>query len=550
MQITKAIGCFIALVLFSGAAIAQTRIVDNRDQEKITSERLNLRTTASASGDVVGSYYTGTEVEIISEEETEGYIHVTVGGKTGYMASDYLQDSDVYTSLYGAPKGRSGEVNLVGLWLTSESMHSDAKSDSETIATLTDGTPVEVYGFVGNWAYVKTNVEGTDLYGYLPQNSISESGNSKIAILMSNDNTGNVPLMSLPNKKSDELMVVQNGTPGIILFGRSSRTWYHIRIGGVSGWVQNEPASLIFLSGAPRSSVPYYPPLMQTKEEVLLTSQPGNTDHGYITLGEEMKVEVLGITNGGYAYVRTYEGGAGAYESGDFGYLLSSSLMAVEGLNSIGVAQADDGDIPVVLLNTPDKNARTIGALVPGAEVRIGEYTQTDYVQLSLSGLTVYTMKKNIRLLTEGSGTPSDRIPQRSIVVNDTALLSEPVNGAKETGTVAAGSKVYMLAKCGEWAFVNAAARPHLNPGDASQDLLGFVRLSQLSAPAGTTHLTATVTTDKVNMRERADRSSRIVAKARLGELLRVADYGTNWTCVIREDGTRGFLMTEYLNFD
>ena len=69
-------------------------------------------------------------------------------------------------------------------------------------------------------------------------------------------------------------------------------------------------------------------------------------------------------------------------------------------------------------------------------------------------------------------------------------------------------------------------------------------------APAGTTHLTAAVRTDKVNIRQSADRNSPIIGKARLGELLRVADYGSNWTCVVKEDGTRGYIMTEYLTFD
>ena len=540
----------IILMLAAGRAISETRVVDNRDHDKTASERLNMRSTASAKGDVVGSYYSGTEVEVLDDAAQDGYVRVTVGGKTGYMSEEYLLDLDTYTTLYGTPQGREGEVDLVGLWMTEEAMRADAKTEAEIVISLKNGTSVQVLGIVGNWAYAKANVDGIERTGYLPILCLTESGSSKAAILMGSDSAGSVPLRASPNNKAEEIMSIQNGSACVLLFGRSGRSWYRVRVGGAAGWIQNEPASLIFLSGAPRSSIPYYPPLMQTKKETLMTSRPGNTNDNYITLGEGLKVEVLGTTKDGYAYVRTYEGSAGAYESGDFGYVPSQNLSATKGIGSIGVAQADDGDLPIVLLNTPDKNARTIGALIPGAEVRIEEYTQTDYVQLSLCGLTVYAAKRGIRLLTEGSGVPSDRIPQRSVAVDDFVMLSEPVNGAKETGSVSAGAKVYMLAKCGDWAFVNAAERPHLAAGDTSQDLLGFVRLSLLSAPAGTTHLTATVTTDKVNMRERADRSSPIVGKARLGELLRVADYGTNWTCVVKEDGTRGFLMTEYLNFD
>ena len=276
---------------------------------------------------------------------------------------------------------------------------------------------------------------------------------------------------------------------------------------------------------------------------------PGNTEDHYITLGEGMKLEILGVT-GDYVYTRTLEGGAGAYDSGDFGYVLAADLAPAVSALSVGVAQADDGDLPVLLYNTPDSTGRVIGALEAGAEVRILAYTQTDYAQLSLNGMSAYAQKKRIRLLTEGNGQPSDRIPQRAVVRTDAALVGEPADDAPEAGSVLTGERVYMLAKVGEWAYVNTGSTAHLNTAGGVDDHLGFVRLSALNAPAGTTHLTASVTTDKVNMRERADRGSPIVGKARLGELLRVADFGTNWTCVVKEDGTRGYIMTEYLSFD
>ena len=379
MKKGRTILCFAAWMLVAGLSLAETRIVDNRDQDKAAPERLNLRATAASNGDIIGSYYSGTEVDVSEEEATEGYVHVTVGGKTGFMSEEYLIEPDTYTAQYGTPQGREGQVDLTGLWTTDETLRADAKSESDALASLSDGTSAQVFGFVGNWAYVKVHDEGADKFGYLPVICLTETGNSKAAILMGSDSDGSVPLHASPNAKSEEIMAVQNGTACVLLFGRSGRTWYRVRVGGVAGWVQNDPSTMIFLSGAPRSSVPYYPPLMQVGKETLMTSHPGYNEEAYITLGEGMKVEILGVTKDEeYAYARTFEGSAGAYESGDFGYVPLKNLIATESIGSVGVAQADDGDIPVVLLNTPDKNGRVISALVPGAEVRIGEYTQTD----------------------------------------------------------------------------------------------------------------------------------------------------------------------------
>ena len=55
--------------------------------------------------------------------------------------------------------------------------------------------------------------------------------------------------------------------------------------------------------------------------------------------------------------------------------------------------------------------------------------------------------------------------------------------------------------------------------------------------------------TDKVNLRSIGDKTGNIIGHARLGERLRVTDYGNQWTCVVTPEGKRGYIMTEYLEF-
>ena len=104
-----------------------------------------------------------------------------------------------------------------------------------------------------------------------------------------------------------------------------------------------------------------------------------------------------------------------------------------------------------------------------------------------------------------------------------------------------------MLAVCGDWAYVKAGDSAALGE---TGERVGFVQLSGLNAPASTTHLTAHVTEDKINIRSEASREGSIIGRARLGERLRVADYGVDWTCVVTPDGKRGYMMTSYLEFE
>ena len=96
-----------------------------------------------------------------------------------------------------------------------------------------------------------------------------------------------------------------------------------------------------------------------------------------------------------------------------------------------------------------------------------------------------------------------------------------------------------------------AGNSPSLDVTATTGDRAGFVPLAALNAPASTTHLTASVLKDKVNVRSEADnQSGAIIGKARTGDRLLVTDYGNKWTGVVLPNGKRGYMMTEYLQFD
>lgn len=546
---------FALMLVFAVAAsgMGESLFVDNRETDKVYPERLNLRAEPSKSGAILGLYYTGAQVNVLNVENDE-YVRVEIGGMNGYMASEYLITAEEAVARYGEDSGfgdcRAAEVDLSGLWMQSVALHAQTDLESETVATLENGAQVSLVGILNDWAYVASGEEGEKVYGYLPLDVLTDVGELKVSIISSGKSDSKTILYDAPNDRADEIMSLSNGTACFSLFGRKEGEWRRVRVGGVSGWIRyTQVDNLYALGNQPRSVVPYYPLLMQTKGDTLLYSVMGNASQPYMTLGDGMKVELLAEC-GDYAYVRTYEGGSGAFDCGDYGYVALADLSLTQTGESIGVAQVDDGDLPAVVLSEPEADAEMIGALCSGAQVRIVSYTQTDYVQVQLGDLTGYIPKSEIRVLTGPDAPLSDKIPQRATTLTEVVLRSKPEEGAAEVETIAQGERVYMLGKVGEWAYVLAGTTPSLDVTGTLEDRAGFVKIEQLNAPASTTHLTAFVNTDKVNLRSEASRNGEIIGRARTEMRLRVTDYGNEWTCVVLPDGTRGHIMTEYLDFE
>lgn len=544
----------ILLLTLAAGGVCESLFVDNRETDKIYPERLNLRAEPSKNGAILGLYYTGAEVENLGVENEE-YTKVRIGGMTGYMATEYLITQEEAERRYGAGSGfgeyRAAEVDLTGMWMNSLPLRGETDAQAEPIGTLDNGASVALVGVLDDWAYIAAQVDGQRTFGYVPLDCLTDVDALKVCVVAGRRADSRTILYSAPNNRAAELVSLKNGTTCFNLFGRKEGEWRRVRVGGVSGWIRyTQTDNLFALGDQPRSVVPYYPLLMQTRSDALLYSEAGERGKPYMTLGQDMKVEVLAEC-GDYGYVRTFEGGAGAYDCGDFGYVKLSDLSLAQVGESLGVAQADNDDVPVILLKSPEADAEALGALCPGAQVRIIEYTQTDYVQVALGGLHGYIPKDEIRVLTLGGEKASAKIPQRATTREETTMKNSPSDRTKDGTPLAAGEKVYMLGRFGEWAFVRAAGSAELDVTGAAPDCTGFVKLEALNAPAGSTHLTAFVNTDKVNLRSRASSTEgEIIGKARTGKRLRVADYGKNWSIVVTPEGKRGYIMTKYLDFE
>ena len=542
------------LIAACGIGLGETMYVDNQETDKTSPERLNLRAEPSKNGAILGLYYTGAQVEVLGTEEA--YTKVKIGAVEGYMASEYLITAEQAEARYGKESGfgdcRAAKVELGGMWASADKlraqMFAEPDPNEERIAALEDNEDVQLIGIHGDeWAYIAVEAEGEKAYGYVPLSVLVDVAVHDAMIVAGSKADTKTILYDAPNDRAKEIMVLKNGTPCFSLFGRKEGNWVKVRVGGEPGWIRYTQADNLkpILSSQKRNTVPYYPLLMQTKGDALLYSVPGEKGSAHMTLGAGMNVEILAEA-GEYVYVRTLEGGAGVYHLGDYGYMALTDLALAQHEGGMGVAQADDGDLPVLLYEKPEEDAAVVGALIAGAQVRITDYTQTDFMELLLGEKRVYAKKQQLRALGDGSETPSERIPQRAAALEDVTLLSGPGGKAAEV-SVQQGERVYMLAVCGEWAYVQADEALGFRAGDAE---MGFVKLEKLNAPQSTIKLMAFVTKDKINMRNKPSREGEIVGRARLEERLRVADYGKEWCCVVTPEGKRGYVMTEYLTFE
>ena len=577
----RKIGLMLVLLMicFTLSAAAESLFVDNQEKDKSDLMRLNMRSQPRSGGAVIGSFYTGAEVHVLGdpvttetvqetpvpEETAEGengnvpeageqvrFVHVEIGGIQGYMAENYLITREEAANRYGANgwfgQCRPAEVDLTGMWSDNINLLSGTDDKATSVGTVASGEQVHMVGIIGNWAYVFKDSDQGRLYGFLPIEAVTETGSLKNYVVNTGASDARMVLYETPNQKGKVSMSMGNGTNCVMLFGRGEGLWRRIRVGGVSGWVYpTKKNTLVALGNASRSTIPYYPLVMETKGDCILYSVKGDRAKPYMTLGSQMKVEVLGESQN-FVYVRTLIGGAGAYNKGDYGYIAISDLTLSVSKSSIGVVQVDDEDMPVIVYHEPDKGSAILGALCGGAQVRLLDYTQTEFARVTLNDLTGYVEKKSIRLLSQASDPVSERIPQRGTTRTEVILYSEPSGQGAEVGTVAAGSKMYMLGKFGDWMYVNAGTTPNLDIA-AQNEVTGFVPLAQVAAPASTVHLIASVKTDKVNLRSIGDKTGNIIGHARLGERLRVTDYGNQWTCVVTPEGKRGYIMTEYLEF-
>ena len=199
---------------------------------------LRLRAAANFNATTITSYYTGTEVEIISS--SGGWYKVrTPDGRTGYMYGQYLNVGSSSTSSSGSAAGNAYVTSHNGYGVR---MRTGPGTGYRVIRTYDVGTPVTVLQSGSYWS--KISINGT--IGYMMSQFLtygSGSGSSSsdsvicYATIWSRNGYG-VRLRRGPSKDYGTIGTYSVGTTVAVL--EKGKTWDKIRVGSRVGWMMNE----------------------------------------------------------------------------------------------------------------------------------------------------------------------------------------------------------------------------------------------------------------------------------------------------------------------
>ncbi len=260
-------------------------IVNNPD----STDRLNLRKTASASAASLGKYYNGVVVIMLSDPKN-GWVKVRIDNLEGYMESKYLAiDARVGSVPSAMPtvtvrNGNGKNLNL----------RETQSQKSKSLGLYDNGTKVQVLGLTETWYHVQVDGKtGFMMADYLtPKLQYTYSENSGSGSTGGSGGTGSVDpggtwdgptgnhsigqwtlsildyvgivnnpnpsdrlhLRTKPNEDAQSLGKYYNGT-NVILCGDMDGEWVNVSIGNLTGYMKSKYLS-IGAAKPPASAMP------------------------------------------------------------------------------------------------------------------------------------------------------------------------------------------------------------------------------------------------------------------------------------------------------
>ena len=213
--------------------------------------RVKLRETPK--GKIIGQYYTGTHYT--ADEEKDGWVHVTIGGRTGWMMKSYLQEGDfpVYYAQTGtiAYPDPDGYITLIDL---------EGKEHR-----IPENTFLYVLGTIGEtYVHVEAHLQNKEiLYGDCIMENISWTDNFRNARIRSDRADLPVNVRADTDIKSSSVCTLYPGTVVDLIFDyhNSADGWHRVRNGSVSGYVRDD--YLDFSTGGEPLLIPQWGMLKQ-----------------------------------------------------------------------------------------------------------------------------------------------------------------------------------------------------------------------------------------------------------------------------------------------
>ena len=252
--VCKKIMLCLVLLLLAGISLAHAGsategyvYVDGQNYDA----RVKLRETPK--GKIIGQYYTGAPYT--ADEEKDGWVHVTIGGRSGWMMKSYLREGDsqglyVHSGriAYPDPDGCIALIDLEGR---------EHRIPENTFLHVL-GTMDETY------IHVEAHLQDDEiLYGDCIMEKIAWTANFAMAKVDSDRADLPINVREDTDIKSSSVCKLYPGTVVDLIFDyhNSDDGWHRVRVGSVSGYIRDD--YLDFSTGGEPLLVPQWGKLKQ-----------------------------------------------------------------------------------------------------------------------------------------------------------------------------------------------------------------------------------------------------------------------------------------------
>ena len=189
---------------------------------KITADNVNLRPTASTSGEPLAALSKGTSVEVL--KKSGDYYKIRVGGQTGYVLKKYVGSLKSVSS--GSSSSSSTTASTKKAKVTATELNVRNKSGSTVLYKLTKGEIVEILGSSGDSYQIKYNGKS----GYASKSYLTVLSSGQVGTVAKN-----VTLRAAASTQSEKLATLAKGTLLEIL--KDEGDWLRVSVGGQKGYV-------------------------------------------------------------------------------------------------------------------------------------------------------------------------------------------------------------------------------------------------------------------------------------------------------------------------
>ena len=214
--------------------------------------RVKLRETPK--GKIIGQYYSGTHYT--ADEEKDGWVHVTIGGRSGWMMKSYLQEG--IPIAVNAPYGRIAYPDPDGCISLTDLAGKEHRIPGNTFLYVL-GTIDETC------VHVEAHLQDNEiLYGDCVMEKISWTDNLARARVRSDRPDLPINVREDPDMKSASVCKLYPGTVVDLIFDwhNSADGWHRVRNASVSGYIRDD--YLDFSTGGEPLLIPQWGMLRQT----------------------------------------------------------------------------------------------------------------------------------------------------------------------------------------------------------------------------------------------------------------------------------------------